>query len=1451
MPCFGHGHCLVGILHTVPTLTVLQLFLECDIKRKMLDNVIGVTPAGFYCVKCGTPVGDTTSAIRSHLNRCQPGLKDDLGEAHMVTVHGVQILKDKVNSSRRLPVEQHACSPLQQKHRMYCSNCFVSFQNSRASKVHFDSPKNHCDIGMLQSGPCVKLKCGRFFPMLPRTSASVVSVSTSSLSTITHSNSSTSSSLSSGMGSFLEWNTLPDQFCVPKKTVENVLKGYVRDDEQVEDWAGMFHLLVANSGSSFENQMKKSVHDAQNTQIHDNEEDLRKLHESSDYFFEEHCTLVHSCPANIKARLQHFLLKDNGEEQTKLFSVRQTHQTLQREARMLLSYLFRSSNSILMQYIHVLKKDDYTVQKGYKLLLLPQIIIHLVLNETATGPVCIPDLYKYSLVLCFSTNNTNLKLKECGYAGQKLASLLYIIRVCAIAKSMAMETSMQLKFIESIQQSQTINLICPNLCHLRSMKGKKVVPVDHVVCTNGDIISMEFTYKKEVYQMLIPLLSDFLIQKLNSVMKECNIKEFISSNNIVFIRDWIKFDVVLVNNQTKKEIAISGFEINKDSDLGPYQFQMLTSHMGLALFGTGLGAGRMSQIENLKVNSTYVLGDCLYYTERSTKRGSYRARTGTNVLHKLCPLMTRIFFLCRHVKNAFGCEDDFLLARIENRTHYLPNAVKDIFGFSKDPPLLSVRHFFTSLSNSVFPSMTSGQILAIAEMTDKNHHQQNTAANHYQTNVQNWDEHAFDKWFEALGCTNPDSSNNLKYDSITAEDLHSSLQFLFGSNATWVSGQQERMVFAMARSRSRHIFISIPCGGGKTMAAVLPVVAEARTGRPIRKRIFCPNYSFLCEYHGYNITKLLNYFLTAYPSVSVEVFQGSDITEESLSSLLECKPDDLPEIMIMSTQAIHNLIHFYPTRIPFWVKSGWLVDIILDEVHTVYSELKFRASLLSLSSLSNHGIPITLMTGSMNKLLAGHLCKHLGVTEDIQMNDMEFIGGNDPVGTGFSFITVKDNNVLRRVVADVKQFVQIENRSVHVICTSKSDVDAVCAGVKKHDISVLHATSELSLEEKSAVAQKWSDGIMPVLVTTTMGLVGNENSKVDVIMIVNLMYDLSNTVQCIGRLRSSQRHAQSQVRQYVTPSACLLHGTNYDHDEENFETYHIKYVQIGLLSNEPNVKTAFRDLHSLNALKEVICSKGCVLVGMSRRYGWERSECGRCSFCVQSSSSDPQPPKFVTHLVPGTVPRLQAHIHKTKKRDQSSLSNMSNPYRKKPTADVTVSANWKTPTGTIVNPVAIRKQILDKQQCQNMVSKKVTLEHMHELLLKRCLICRDETCDGTKCMAVGKCYLCGGNHYRTNCPYSPNQPKGKSRLHMEQVCKECQISYCCFDKLLGESHLGGNCRFGKKIRRMLIQESLHKQLSFVKTISSVYATAATYELFLRKFYNVKVNEKKALIGKKR
>ena len=248
----------------------------------MSDDVIGVTHAGLYCVKCVTPVGDTTSAIRSHLSRCQSRSRGDSGGVHRVTEEWVNILKDQVRSSRGLPIERHACFPLQQKQRIYCTNCFVSFRTSRASRAHYESPKNKCDVGMLDSGTCVKLKCGRFFPLLARTSAPAVSVSTSSLSTITHSS---SSSLSTGLGSFLQWNTLPDQFCVPKKTVEKALQGHVRDDEQVEDWAGMFHLLVASSGNSFENEMKKSIQDAQDAQHHDNEEDLRKLHETSDYFF--------------------------------------------------------------------------------------------------------------------------------------------------------------------------------------------------------------------------------------------------------------------------------------------------------------------------------------------------------------------------------------------------------------------------------------------------------------------------------------------------------------------------------------------------------------------------------------------------------------------------------------------------------------------------------------------------------------------------------------------------------------------------------------------------------------------------------------------------------------------------------------------------------------------------------------------------------------------------------------------------------------------------------------------------------------------------------------------------------------------------------------------------------------------------------------------------------------
>ncbi|KAI2491875.1 hypothetical protein MHU86_22671 [Fragilaria crotonensis] len=61
------------------------------------------------------------------------------------------------------------------------------------------------------------------------------------------------------------------------------------------------------------------------------------------------------------------------------------------------------------------------------------------------------------------------------------------------------------------------------------------------------------------------------------------------------------------------------------------------------------------------------------------------------------------------------------------------------------------------------------------------------------------------------------------------------------------------------------------------------------------------------------------------------------------------------------------------------------------------------------------------------------------------------------------------------------------------------------------------------------VPQEWSKGQLDVLISTTMGLVGNENPSCRHLVCVGYLYDSMQIVQLFGRLRKSMRKEFGQV----------------------------------------------------------------------------------------------------------------------------------------------------------------------------------------------------------------------------------------------------------------------------------------------------------------------------------
>ena len=72
-------------------------------------------------------------------------------------------------------------------------------------------------------------------------------------------------------------------------------------------------------------------------------------------------------------------------------------------------------------------------------------------------------------------------------------------------------------------------------------------------------------------------------------------------------------------------------------------------------------------------------------------------------------------------------------------------------------------------------------------------------------------------------------------------------------------------------------------------------------------------------------------------------------------------------------------------------------------------------------------------------------------------------------------------------------------------------------------------TADTPRAEVDRIASAWREGLVHLLITTTCGLVGNENKLARFIFFHHCLYAITNLIQGIGRLRLIQRGPDSVV----------------------------------------------------------------------------------------------------------------------------------------------------------------------------------------------------------------------------------------------------------------------------------------------------------------------------------
>ena len=95
--------------------------------------------------------------------------------------------------------------------------------------------------------------------------------------------------------------------------------------------------------------------------------------------------------------------------------------------------------------------------------------------------------------------------------------------------------------------------------------------------------------------------------------------------------------------------------------------------------------------------------------------------------------------------------------------------------------------------------------------------------------------------------------------------------------------------------------------------------------------------------------------------ISIRFYTGRGITKGLLPEDLSNK-EELPSLLFVRVDVMYNLCTFFHEDLKSWF---YFVDkIVIDEVHTIFSEMSFREKYKVYLRLPVLGIPIVALSGS-------------------------------------------------------------------------------------------------------------------------------------------------------------------------------------------------------------------------------------------------------------------------------------------------------------------------------------------------------------------------------------------------------------------------------------------------------------------------------------------------------
>jgi superfamily II DNA helicase RecQ len=1322
------------------------------------------------------------------------------------------LIKSARNDPNRSRFAKDGSNPV---NRYFCNNCKLCFKDKSKMDQHLKQQKKKsikCTLSDCNHQQCMQLFCNRYYPVADLNAAG----SNAPTDQDTSSSHSPNGSLASTNGSTLlanpnlvlfDFSSIGAELgtlCTEGRTLtETTMRNLLPSRLSAGHFVELFHQLVSQHGSedAFLDVMRKNVEAMDNHKVCIlSDERMGRLVEAFERMLKNFIGPNKMVTRNLSSLIVRFNTDDEygnvHNTERNAFRERKTQHDVLNAFKELLAFLHHKQPRCFQEVMDKLADTSINSETIHKQCIIPNLMYHLAAEEPFNREH--DTLYmEFALSGMFIISGASLRFKSTGGCSSCLATDLYLVRLCMMYKAASIlmvqnhpdRNGLVKGLFVQVQSRPSTQNLSKGISLLRISLKSEAKPEKVRVDQEGNLSLQGIVFRQVFYRGMIKTVATNLHHLFCQIFEGEDWKSCLSENaTFTFGDDQFYGDVVCEakTSESEETVTVALNELSLKSNINGKDdelIQKLNALFELVFLGLGGGAERKTSITSMTSNQVCIIPDSssVYYTLVHLKQYRVETMDRTPSNHKMASIFFPYYLLFRRVVGLLNTAQEekcLVFIKIDKPSWTLSNWMATFFHLNHSKlSLRIIRQFFTSITNKTSDILEKQEVktkfTASRVAAESCNHSEIAHTASYATLLADDDELFYHQYHLVLGLP-PSASSSLRVTSFApaSEDrILEALRCFHGPEADYFSDSQREMVLASCNVTSKHKFFGTHCGSGKSAATVIPPVVSFLSNRNPCVTVLIEPYRFLTSTMK---ASFHNSFQEKFgDAITVEAFSGADIHPNPSSSFPANLIEAPPNVLVLTLDAAANLIKHHTWALEKWSNEGLLRAVKIDEVQTLFIEFGFREVYQAINQFATLGCEVTLLSGSCPKQLVMPLMRSLRLlTNEQSESEVCTVCDDDLIRDGFDFVSVKSTNRTNAqldALKLVKAALESNKGDVHVICAEKRDAEWLYEKARRilSGFSSEIVTSETSSVEVDQIAEAWRSFSVRLLITTTCGLVGNENKKARFVFLFQCLYSITNLVQGVGRLRLDQRGDDSIV----------LHIASEDYwrEEEGSRSTQLhksgdrlmeQLSQVNFLSSSDC--GIFKDWFHISGYLDFLRAEGrCQLQHLAEMTGKvDPPVCKRCTYCLFSKAfcsateavdrikSTPSLPDMAAEAAMQIEHNLQdqdtsqnrgslwTHPIQRDRRQAQSQPQGSLPIlhnsRKRPAEQTTASLHSRATPPTQNATIQARRQRAEEEKLESICIEKLSK------LRSYCGVCGSVTCNGEICQS--QCYICGDTH---------------------------------------------------------------------------------------------------------